>query len=113
MILEGTEDDDGLVVEVFCAGLKSGHGIDDGLDGGGCRWHTHSLQDLRESFSTEHLACGVDCVWNAVGEEDDEVAGTGGESELLVLDVGEETKREAFGLDCLNVDRCSGAGGGH
>ena len=50
-------------------------------------------------LGAEHLALGVLRVDDAVGEEDDHVAGLGRERELVVLRVGKQAEREAFGLD--------------
>ena len=97
--LEGAEDDDGLVVEVGGAGLKVGDGLEDGVDGGLCGGVVLGLEEFRETLVAEHVAGGVDGVDDAVGEEDDEVAGAGGEGELFVFGVGKEAEGEAFGLD--------------
>ena len=57
------------------------------------------FEELSETLVAEHLAVGVYRIDDAVREEDDEVAGLGGEGELFVLGVGKEAKREAFSLD--------------
>ena len=105
------ENQDGFVVEVRGAGLKAGDGVDDGLGGGGGGGVFEGFENLGESLVAEHLALGVLGVEDAVGEEDDEVAGAGGEGELFVLGVGEEAEWEAFGLDgYLDGDGCAAAG---
>ena len=70
------------------------------------------LEDLGEALVAEHLAGGVVGVDDAVREEDDEVAGPGGEGELLVLGVGEQAEGKAFGLNGLTDMACGGGGGG-
>ena len=72
-------------------------------------WDSRSLA---ETFVAEHLAGGVDGVDDAVGEEDDEVAGAGGEGELFVLGVGEEAEGKAFGLDGADAGGLGGVGVG-
>ena len=108
---EDAEDDDGFVVEVGGAGLEVGDGLEDGVDcglGGGV---VLGLEEFGETLVAEHVAGGVDGVDDAVGEEDDEVAGLGGEGELFVLGVGKEAEREAFGLNGADGGGLAGIGG--
>ena len=93
------------------AGLEVGDGLEDGIDGGLGRRVMLGFQELLKTVVAEHLAVCVDGVDDAVGEEDDEVAGAGGEGELFVFGVGEEAEREAFGLDGADGGRLSGVGG--
>ena len=97
--LEGAEDDDGLIVEVGGAGLEVGDGLQDGVDGGLRGGVVLGLEEFGETLVAEHIAGGVDGVDDAVGEEDDEVAGLCGEGELLVFGIGKEAEGEAFGLN--------------
>ncbi len=92
------------------AGLEVGDGLEDGVDCGLGRGVVLGFEELGEPLVAEHLACGVDGVDDAVGEEDDEVAGAGGEGELLVFGVGEEAKGEAFGLNCADAGWLGGVG---
>ena len=108
---ECTENDDGFIVKVGCARLKVGDGLKDCVDcglGGGV---VLGFEELAEAFFAEHLTFCVDGVDDAVGEEDDEVAWAGGEGELFILGVGEETEREAFGLDGADRGGLGGVGG--
>ena len=98
-LLEDAEDDDGFVVEVGGACLEIGDGLKDGVDGGAGSGVVLGLEKFDEAFVAKHLACTVDRVDDAVGEEDDEVAGLGGEGELFVFGVGEHAEGKAFGLD--------------
>ena len=97
--LQGSEDDDGFVVEMGGAGLEIGDGLKDdvyrGLRGG----VVLRFEKFGETLVAEHVAGGVYGVDDAVGEEDDEVAWPGGEGELFVFSVGKEAEREAFGLN--------------
>ena len=72
------------------AGLEGGDGVEDGSGGGGGGGIFQRLEDLGEALVAEHVAGGVLGVYYAIGEEDDEVAGAGGEGELFVLGAGEE-----------------------
>ena len=117
LLLEDAEDDDGLVVEVCGACLKIGDGLKDGVDGGTGGGMALGFEESGEAFVTKHLACAVDGVDDAVGEEDDEVAGAGGQSELFIFGVGEHAEGEAFGFDgdgltAAAEDRLHGAGVG-
>ena len=99
VLLGGAQDYDGFVVEVGRSGLKIVDGLEYGVH---CELRSGvmlRLEELCETFIAEHVTGGVDGVNNAVGEEDDEVAGAGGEGELLILGVGEEAQGEAFNLN--------------
>src|ERR1700733_916445 len=99
VLLGGAQDHDGLVVEVGRSGLKIVDGLEYGIH---CELRSRvvlRLEELSEAFVAEHLIGGVDGVYNAVGEEDDEVAGASGEGKLLILGVGEEAQGEAFSLN--------------
>ena len=112
LCLDGAEDDDGLVVEVVRSILKVGDGLEDGIDGRLGGGVVLGFEESGEALVAEHLSGGVDGVGDAVGEEDDEVAWAGGQGELFVLDVGEETEREAFGLDGADCGRLRRVGVG-
>ena len=105
MGLEDAEGDDGLVVEVFGSGLEDGDGFEDGgegvvdgLGGGGV-----ALEQGAEAIGAVHFAVDIFGVDDAVGEEDDEVSGAGGEGLLVVGDAGEEAEGEAFDVDRADV----------
>src|SRR5271170_1665838 len=100
--LQRAEDNDGLVVEVGGACLKVSDSLEDGVYGGSRGRLPLRFEELLEPVVAEHLFVSVNGVDDAVGEEDDEIAGLGGEGELFVFSVGEEAKREAFGVDCAN-----------
>ena len=108
--VEDAEDNDGLVVEVGGAGLEVGDGLEDGVDGRLRSGMVLRFEELFEAFVAEHLAGGVDGVDDAVGEEDDEIAGARGEGELFVLGVGEEAEGKAFGLNGADGRRLRGVG---
>ncbi len=95
------------------AGLKVSDGLENGVDCGLCGGVVLGLEEFGETLVAEHVAGCVDGVDDAVGEEDDEVAGAGGEGELFVLGVGEEAEGEAFGLDGADAGRlgCVGVDG--
>ena len=59
-----------------------------------------------EAFLAVHFFLLVFGVENAIGDEDDGVAGLGGDAEFLVGDVGKHAQRKAFGSD---GDRLAGA----
>jgi hypothetical protein len=81
--------------------LEGGDGGEDGVDRGlrGVAGGGVVAQHGFEALGAEHIALGVERVDDAVGEEDEDVAGLGGEGELLVLGLGEEAEGEAFGGD--------------
>src|ERR1700761_7075320 len=60
------------------------------------------LNDLAELLGPKHLAFRVLSVGEAIAEEDDGVAGTQRERELLVRDIGEEAEGKALGMDGLH-----------
>ena len=78
LLLEDSEDDDGLVVEVGGTCLKIGDGLKDGIDGGAGGGMVLGFEEFDEAFVAKHLTCAIDCVDYAVREEDDEIAGLGG-----------------------------------
>ena len=74
----GAQYDDGLVIEVSGAGLEVGDRLKDSVYRELSRRLVLGLEKLSESLVAKHIAGGVDGVDDAVGEEDDEVAGAGG-----------------------------------
>src|ERR1700722_6818078 len=99
VLLGGAQDHYGLVVEVGRSGLKIVDGLEYGVH---CELRSRGMlrfEELSEAFVAEHLIGGVDGIYDAVGEEDDEIARAGGEGKLLILCVGEEAKGEAFSLN--------------
>ena len=58
--------------------------------------------DLHEQLVAKHISGGVLRVGDAVAEEDDRVAGLGGEAELFVLRFGKHAQRKAFGVHGLD-----------
>jgi hypothetical protein len=98
-VLNDAEDDDSFVVEVLGSGLKVGDGFENGVHCGLRGGMVLGLKQLGKPFVAEHLAGGIFSVDDAVGEEDDEVAGASGKGELLVFDVWKEAQGKAFGLN--------------
>src|SRR6185437_16324580 len=96
---EDFEDHEGLVVEAFFALLEFCNFGQDGVGNFGCGLLLVLFNDRFEAVVAEHFAVVVLGIGYAVAEEEDGVAGLGGEGEFLVLDAGEEAEREAFGLD--------------
>ena len=61
------------------------------------------LHELGQLLGTEHLARWILRIGQSIAEEDDGVAGSGREGELLVGHIGKESKREALGVDGLDL----------
>ena len=108
---EDAEDYDCFVVEVGGAGLEVGYGVEDGRAVVVAVGWVGIVKDFGEALVSEHLSGGVLGVYDAVGEEDDEVSGAGGEGELFVFGVGEEAEGEAFCLDGFDGDNGRAGGG--
>jgi len=106
MGLADAEGDYGFVVEVFGSGLEDGDGFEDGGEGsvGGLGGGGMALEQGAEAIGAVHVAVDVFGVEDAVGEEDEEVAGLGLDGLLLVGDAGEEAEGEAFDGDGADVD---------
>jgi len=95
---------------VFGAGLEAGNCVDDAIYGSLGAVVTLAFEDGVETFVAEHFAFRVDGVDDAVGEEDDDIAGLCGEGELFVLGVGEESQGEPLRLDGAYVRPGGGVG---
>ena len=79
--------------------LELGDAGEDGVGDFGCGQVAKGAEQGGEALVAVHLALGVLGVENAVGDEDDGVAGLGVEADFVVSDVGEEAQREALGAD--------------
>ena len=71
--------------------MKVGDSLKDGVDGGLRRGVVLGFEKLFQAVVAEHVAGGIDGVNDSVGEEDNEVARAGGQGELFVLGIGDET----------------------
>ena len=113
-----SQDDDGFVVEVFGAALEVGDGFEDGLAEGFGGGAVGGGEDGGETVAAEGFAGEALRVGDAVGDEDDAVAGVGVDGELLVLGLLEHAEGEAGGEDGGDlagggdVERLGGAGVG-
>ena len=98
-MLADFQDDYCFVVEAVVGALKCANvgedGVGDLLGGLGA----NGTEERGETLVAVHVVLVVFSVENAVGQEDDNVAGLGGDGELLIGDVGKEAEGKAFSLD--------------
>src|SRR5664279_1019450 len=105
--MKNAENDEGLVVEVIDSALKFSKTAEDGISESCGGLVLISLHERNQPVLAEHLLAGILGIHDAIAEEDDGVAGLGGEAELFVLDIGEHAQRNAFGPHC--GDFCTAA----